>query len=374
MPVYRRKWRDPKTGEYRLGHYYYKFVVDGVTYKQTVKTARTKKQAEEAERRARQDVHDGVYGHRGKKQLFPDFVRDVYIPHIEQHHRSPYCTRLRAEFLGEYFRGQTLGEITQLSVERLKLDYARGAVKKTGRPRKSRTVNHLLTVLSGIFTLAVRHKAVRENPCRQVTRLATEELPVRRLEPGEEEALLEVAASVSTYLRPMVRLALWTGFRQGELIALTRSSVDFARNRVYVTNPKWRGDRRRTEGNPMGAEVRTLLSELCRDAGGEYLFAAADGGRLSRHQVDRAFRRACGMAGVSGFRFHDLRHEYGSRLADADVNLQKIARLMGHSSTKQTERYVHLGDAGLLAAAEVAAAPRSRIVPARLREADKGGG
>src|SRR5437868_13656590 len=53
------------------------------------------------------------------------------------------------------------------------------------------------------------------------------------------------------------------------------------------------------------------------------------------------FRKACVRAGIEGFRFHDLRHEYGSRLGDADVNLKKIAQLMGHSNTKQTERYVH---------------------------------
>jgi integrase len=47
------------------------------------------------------------------------------------------------------------------------------------------------------------------------------------------------------------------------------------------------------------------------------------------------------LVGVEDFRFHDLRHEYESRLGDADVNLKKIARLMGHSDTKMTEHYVH---------------------------------
>ena len=41
MGIYRRKHRDPETGKVRLGHYYYKFTMDGVTYKQTVKTAHT---------------------------------------------------------------------------------------------------------------------------------------------------------------------------------------------------------------------------------------------------------------------------------------------------------------------------------------------
>jgi integrase len=60
--------------------------------------------------------------------------------------------------------------------------------------------------------------------------------------------------------------------------------------------------------------------------------------------------RAC----VSAFRFHDLRHEHGSRPGDADVNLKKIARLTGRPNTKQTERYVHPTDDGLLQATAVA--------------------
>jgi hypothetical protein len=49
------------------------------------------------------------------------------------------------------------------------------------------------------------------------------------------------------------------------------------------------------------------------------------------------------------------------------VKLKKIARLMGHSDTKMTERYVHTDEDGLLAATEIAAQPRPGIVPQHLR-------
>jgi integrase len=168
----------------------------------------------------------------------------------------------------------------------------------------------------------------------------------------------------------MIQLALWTGFRQGELIALEKTAVDFGRNRLFVVNPKWKRDRRKTEGVPMSGEVRELLSRLCESARGSHLFTDERGEKLNRNTVDHFFRKACTRAKVEGFRFHDLRHEYGSRLGDADVNLKKIARLMGHSNTKQTERYVRPTDEGLLAATEIAAqGSRSRIVPRRFRKA-----
>ena len=164
---------------------------------------------------------------------------------------------------------------------------------------------------------------------------------------------------------PMIRLALWTGFRQGELIELKKDAVDFNRNRIFVVNPKWKRDKRKTEGNPMGKEARDLLWQLCQSAQSDYLFTDDYGNRLARHRVDRAFRRARERAGIKCFRFHDLRHDYCSRLGDADVNLKKIARLMGHSRTRQTERYVHPDEAGLLAATEIASRGRTTIVPGR---------
>jgi integrase len=368
MSVYRRKWKDKKTGKTCYGSYFFKFDVDGTTYKETVKTARTKKQAEEAERQARQAVHDGVYGAKVKKQLFSTFVQEAYLPYVEQHNQDFYHYQKHAEMLCSYFTGRTLSQISIFAVERFKLDRLKTPVRKTNGVRQPRTVNSELTTLSAILTMAVRQKLIRDNPCHKVKRLAAEEGPSRRLSADEETALLEGAKADYPFLKPMIRLALWTGFRQGELIALAKPAINFSRNRVFVVNPKWKKDKRKTEGNPMSQQVRDLLLELCRTAHGELLFTDGEGNKLRRISVLSAFHRACARAEINDLRFHDLRHEYGSRLGDADVNLKKIARLMGHSTTKQTERYVHPDDDGLLHATEIASAvqQRARIVPERL--------
>src|SRR2546421_4241061 len=169
MPVYRRKWKDRETGETRLGHYFFKFDVDGVTYKETVKTARTKKQAEDAELRARQEVHEGVYGGKGRQMLFSQFVKEIYLPWSEQNCRpaSHYKHGLHAEMLCEHFDGRALGQISALAVERFKRERA-GAKTKFGGMRSPHTVNSELTTLSGILALAARHRFVRENPCGKV--------------------------------------------------------------------------------------------------------------------------------------------------------------------------------------------------------------
>jgi integrase len=370
MSVYRRKWKDKETGEIRLGSFYYKFDVDGETYKATVKTARTKRQAEEAERRARQDVHEGVYGARGRKMLFSQFVKCVYLPLAQQHLKasSYYTIERHARMLSDYFQGRTLGQVSRFACE----NFLRERLKTPTRhhtARSPRTVNSERTTLSGILTLAVEHKYLRENPLDGVKWLEAADAPIKRLSPDEEHALLESSEQSPPFLKPMIQLALWTGFRQGELIALEKSAVDLAQGRVFVFNPKWKRDERKTKGVPLGKEARGLLEHLCAQASSNYLFADEHGGKLSRMVVGNEFRKACAHAGIMSFRFHDLRHEYGSRLGDADVNLKKIALLMGHSNTKQTERYVHPTDESLVAATEVAArGGRTTIVPARLAE------
>jgi hypothetical protein len=149
-----------------------------VTYKETVKTARTKKQAEDAERRARQEVHEGTYGGKGRQMLFPQFVKEIYLPWSEQNCRpaSHYKHGLHAEMLCEYFEGRTLWQISALAVERFKRE--RASLKtKCGGTRSPHTVNSELTTLSGIFNLAARHRFVRENPLAARSNRLTRKTP-----------------------------------------------------------------------------------------------------------------------------------------------------------------------------------------------------
>lgn len=210
--------------------------------------------------------------------------------------------------LCEYFKGLTLRQISQLSVERFKRERATLPTKDQ-TPRSPHTVNSELTTLSGILTLAVQHKLIRENPCAKVRRLTAEDAPERRLMPVEETALLESAAAGPSFLKPMIQLALWTGFRQGELIALEKTAIDLSRNVLRVVNPKWKRDRHKMEGVPMSNEARRLIEGLCQTAAGSYLLTGERGRKLKRPRSITTFRKACARAEIADLRFRDLRHE-----------------------------------------------------------------
>ena len=89
---------------------------------------------------ARQEVHEGVYGGKGRQMLFSQFVREIYLPWSEHNSRasSHYKHKLLAKMLCRYFEGRTLGQITALAVERFKRERA-GLKTKFGDTRSPHT-------------------------------------------------------------------------------------------------------------------------------------------------------------------------------------------------------------------------------------------
>jgi len=85
--------------------------------------------------------------------------------------------------------------------------------------------------------------------------------------------------------------------------------------------------------------------------GGEFLFTNPMTGKPYT-TIKTAWLTACRNAGLSNLRFHDLRHTFGTRAADAGVPLPAIRDVMGHRSIQTTERYAHATDEGKRRAVE----------------------
>lgn len=96
-------------------------------------------------------------------------------------------------------------------------------------------------------------------------------------------------------------------------------------------------------------EAEIPISAACREAlrvcqakavASVYVFVDAKGKRFSEARIRRAFLLAKALAGITRrFRPHDLRHTFGCRLADRNISLQKIAKALGHTTTRMAERY-----------------------------------
>jgi integrase len=144
------------------------------------------------------------------------------------------------------------------------------------------------------------------------------------------------------YLRPLVTVAIYAGPRRGELLKLRWSNVDFGLDLINFTETKTNRDR----AVPMEPIVREALLELRQQVGNaEYVFTNPDTGTRYA-DVKKSFSAACKEAEITNLTFHDLRHTFGTRLADAGVDVVKIKELMGHASIVTTMRYIHATNQG----------------------------
>lgn len=164
--------------------------------------------------------------------------------------------------------------------------------------------------------------------------------PARRFGGGMRPDSAAAGAYFERYreLREFFIVAVEPGLRAlTDLRSLTWSSVDFRRGFIRVVMQK-------TEQEaeiPISAAGREAL-RVCelRAAGSVYVFVDAKGKRFATSRIRRAFLLAKAIAGITRrFRPHDLRHTFGCRLADRNVSLQKIAKALGHTSTRMAERY-----------------------------------
>ncbi|HEU4391143.1 MAG TPA: tyrosine-type recombinase/integrase [Blastocatellia bacterium] len=88
--------------------------------------------------------------------------------------------------------------------------------------------------------------------------------------------------------------------------------------------------------------------------------------------VKHGFNGACTDAGIDDFRFHDLRHTAGTRLADAGADAFIIAEILGHATLQMTKRYTHATDERKRRAVE-ALTGLGRNVVTRLSQRKSGG-
>ena len=100
-------------------------------------------------------------------------------------------------------------------------------------------------------------------------------------------------------------------------------------------------------------QVKEVICSLRKQENFEgAIFTDTMGGRMDGRNLRRDFKQAIVKAGLTPFRFHDLRHSFASRLAMQGTNDRTLQTLMGHKSQRMILRYAHLGPTHLLNALE----------------------
>ena len=165
---------------------------------------------------------------------------------------------------------------------------------------------------------------------------------VRCLDNAERHRLLDACAqSPQRFLLPVVVLALATGARKQELLSLTWRDVDLPRERLVLLVTKT-GEPRSV---PLTGRARAALQTLAkvRHLHTTLVLPRRDG--AAPIDIRHAWQQAVRQAGLTDFRFHDLRHCCASYLAMHGASLLDIAAVLGHKTLQMVQRYAHLTEA-----------------------------
>jgi integrase len=204
-----------------------------------------------------------------------------------------------------------------------------------------RTVNKQLVVLKAILDRARIWGYIKESPARDVERLRESHAEMGFLDPGEVRRFL---AATSNDYRTLFATAVFTGLRQGELLALRHGDVDPARALIYVTrtyHPVYGfGEPKSSAGKRAVHMPPNLVAMYSAGDAENLLFPNSVGKPLDQSALLRLeFYPALERAGVRRVRFHDLRHTYATLMIATGANMKLLQEQLGHESISTTIRY-----------------------------------
>lgn len=340
----------------REGHWHFTKTINGVRYRGALKTARTKSQAEEAERVILTNIHNGTYRKDSNaERTLREFVEKAFTPWAKASKKSWRNDVSRLKPIVLFFGKYRLKEISPFLVESFKTKRRRtpvvytkqiapGVYEQRQKPRSSASVNRELQLLSRIFSLADV-----QNPCSKVDLLKGERKRKRYLLPEERERLIQaLEAPGREWLTRIVLVDLYTGLRRNELLGLRPEHIDFARNIICVRGARSAIDLgTKTDEDRevyMNSTVRGILADQVAEAqanGWAYAFTNPRTGTRYK-DIKNGFKCILRAAGIDNFWFHDLRHSFATRAGcDPSVAIPALAETLGHKNWQTTMRYAH---------------------------------
>lgn len=271
------------------------------------------------------EILRGVYK-RPVKMTFGEFG-ERYMEHAKANKRSWLRDQEMLEHLKKFFGNERqLTDITPVDIEAYKL-HRRKFVSGS-------TVNRELALLKRMFNLAITWDLFLDlNPVRKVKFFREFNTRLRVLSPEEEEELLRHAAP---YVQDIMRFALNTGLRIGEIFSLGWSQVDLQKGILTVFAPKTG----KIRDVPVNAEALKVLEAWRFGRKNEHVFYNPETGKPFV-DLKAGFALACRKAGISGVTWHTLRHTFASRLVNRGVDIVTVQELLGHSTVTVTMRYTH---------------------------------
>jgi len=222
-----------------------------------------------------------------------------------------------------------------------------------GRGSAERT----LTTLKAMLNWAITQELLSANPAKDLS-VPKAQAKERFLSDTETARLFTILKTgegnggINKWHASLIRLLLLTGARKSELMAMRWEEVDLTRSRILVPADRTKSGRHNGARRiPLSGAAKAILDTLNPIAAG-FVFPSAKSPDKHMTGIQKTWKRVCQEAQLGNMRLHDLRHSFASFAIANGENIVVIADVLGHASTRMTERYLHLRDDHLNALSE----------------------
>lgn len=333
---------------------------DGRRYRKTFR-GKTEAEVERAIGAALAERDGGTWSGASRRLLTGDYL-DQWLEAAPPHLRPRTLAGYRS--IVEHHLIPGIGHISLKRLGRLQVQQLLTRLATGDPPAAPNTVRNVRTVLHRALRDAIREGLRPDNPAHDVDLPAARPHSVRALSVADARAILD--AMRGHRLEPLVTLALATGLRQGEALALRWPDVDLEASelrvrhtlhrhggQVILSEPKTRSGRRtvplpgfavaalKRQRDWFQAQDRRFAGERWREAG--WIFTTAVGTPMHGPDVTRRLRARLEAAGLAPMRFHDLRHGAATLMLAAGAPAREIMETLGHSTITITmDLYTHV--------------------------------
>ncbi len=270
------------------------------------------------------------------------FITDSYIPYVKTYKRS-WDTDV------SLIKNHILPNFGKLYMDEVSKKDVIQFISRHSLTYKPGSVNRVIILLRYIFNLSIRWEipGITKNPTAGIPLLEENNKKERFLTAAEASALVEkLNDSDNKMLQYIIPMLILTGARKNEVLRAKWGDFNFGQ-RVWRIPMSKNGKARHV---PISDGVQYLLEGVPRYTGCEYVFPNPKSLKpyISIFTSWNTARKAVGLRDV---RIHDLRHSFASFLVNSGRSIYEVQRILGHTQIKTTQRYAHLSQDSLLAAA-----------------------
>lgn len=205
--------------------------------------------------------------------------------------------------------------------------------------------------ITALFNHASNIYGLGNNPCKKVKKMGKADADKLDFWTKDEYDKFISGMKEGDRYYTIFEVLFWTGCREGEMLALTKSDIDFARNQIRISKTYYRAEGRdiittpKTEQSARVIDIPQFLTQELKDHV-DKLYGISDDERIFPivpEAVQHKLKRECEKSGVKKIRVHDLRHSHVAYLIHQGVEPLIIKERLGHRDIKMTlNTYGHL--------------------------------